>query len=148
MEAVPKKEFTWAALGIAAAFLLMLGVGLHYWIAGRASFSQQSANQGVQQVEQRVGSDAAKSSGAASADDEDATYATDFVSLPYADDPATMEDGTIVRVVLSRSALASFGVPVADLDPSDQIPADIALSEDGAPQAIRLVAEDASLGGN
>lgn len=71
---------------------------------------------------------------------EDAEYSTNFVSLPYADDPGTLEGGTVVRVTLSRAALASFGVPVADISSTERIPADIALSEDGVPQAIRLVA--------
>ena len=64
-----------------------------------------------------------------------------FVSLPYADDPATLEGGAVVRVVLSGSALASLGMPVPDLELTDQIPADILLSEDGAPQAVRLVSQ-------
>jgi hypothetical protein len=66
---------------------------------------------------------------------------TAFVSLPYAADPATLENGAVVRVVLSRSALASLGLPVADVGVTEQVPADIVLSEDGAPQAIRLVAQ-------
>jgi len=44
-------------------------------------------------------------------------------------------------VVLSRAALASLGVPVVDVSAGEQIPADIVLSEDGAPQAVRLVSE-------
>jgi hypothetical protein len=64
---------------------------------------------------------------------------TEFISLPYATDPATLEGGTVVRVELSRSVLASMGMPVADASATDRIPADIMLSEDGAPQAIRLV---------
>jgi hypothetical protein len=71
----------------------------------------------------------------------DSQDATGFVSLPYAADPATLEDGAVVRVVLSRSALASLGLPVADVGASEQVPADIVLSEDGAPQAIRLVSQ-------
>jgi hypothetical protein len=70
----------------------------------------------------------------------DSEYATNFVSLPYADDPGALDGATVVRVTLSRAALASFGLPVADISPNDQVPADIALSEDGVPQAIRLVA--------
>jgi hypothetical protein len=70
-----------------------------------------------------------------------AEYATSFVSLPYADDPATLDGATVVRVMVSRSMLASFGMPVAELGATERIPADIALSEDGVPQAIRLVAD-------
>lgn len=75
---------------------------------------------------------------------DDSEYTTNFISLPYADDLGTLEGGTVVRVTLSRAALASFGVPVAELSSTDRIPADIALSEDGVPQAIRLV-ENADL---
>lgn len=62
-----------------------------------------------------------------------------FVPLPYATDPATLEDGTVVRVELTRSALATMGMPVTDGGSLDTVPADIMLSEDGVPQAIRLV---------
>jgi hypothetical protein len=44
-------------------------------------------------------------------------------------------------VILSRPALASLGLPVSDIGTGDRIPADIVMSEDGAPQAIRLVAQ-------
>jgi hypothetical protein len=71
---------------------------------------------------------------------DDSEYTTNFISLPYANDPGTLDGGTVVRVTLSRAALASFGVPVADLSSTERIPADTALSEDGVPQAIRLVA--------
>ena len=84
----------------------------------------------------------------------DTENATAFVSLPYATDPETLEGGAVVRVLLSRSALASLGLPVANMEATEQIPADIVLSEDGAPQAIRLVSQaqvdysvTASLGG-
>jgi hypothetical protein len=70
-----------------------------------------------------------------------AAYATAYVSLPYASDPETLEGGAVVRVVLSRPALASLGLPVTDVGSMDRIPADIVLSEDGVPQAIRLVSQ-------
>ncbi|MFZ3201561.1 MAG: hypothetical protein WA175_10475, partial [Candidatus Acidiferrales bacterium] len=75
------------------------------------------------------------------ASQDDSEYATAFVSLPYADDSAMADGGTVVRVVLSRSALASLGVPVADAGNTNPIPADIVVSEDGTPQAIRLVSQ-------
>jgi hypothetical protein len=71
----------------------------------------------------------------------DTESATAFVSLPYADTPAALEDGAIVRVVLSRSTLASFGIPVADMGNEEPIPADLVVSADGTPQAIRLVSQ-------
>ena len=72
---------------------------------------------------------------------DDSEYATAFVPLPYADDPTAVDGGTVVRVILSRPALASLGLPVADMGATDQIPADLVLSEDGSPQAIRLVSQ-------
>src|SRR5208282_2608356 len=72
---------------------------------------------------------------------DDSEDATAFVALPYADDSAARDGGAIIRVVLSRPALASLGMPVTDLGATDRIPADIVVSEDGAPQAIRLVSQ-------
>ncbi len=65
---------------------------------------------------------------------------TAFVSLPYADGDATsLEGGAVVRVVMPRSALASLGLPVSGAAGTDQIPAELIVSADGTPQAIRLV---------
>ena len=44
-----------------------------------------------------------------------------------------MEGGSVVRVILSRSALASFGVPLSDIESREQIPADLVVSADGTP---------------
>jgi hypothetical protein len=134
--AVPRRSFRMMALGIAAGFVLVLGLSLRHWIMpvnapGGNTPSLTSAQNG----------DAYVTDTDTSADEDSAT-STAFVALPYAADPATMEDPTIVRVTLSRSALASFGVPVADMGGADAIPADIALSEDGSPQAIRLVSSE------
>lgn len=62
-----------------------------------------------------------------------------FMALPYADDPEMLEGGAIVRVNLSREALASFGLPVSEVGDAEQIPADVVLSPDGTPEAVRLV---------
>jgi hypothetical protein len=80
----------------------------------------------------------AKTSAAAS--DADTTeYATAFVPLPYADDPSTLEGGSVVRVTLARSVLESYGLPAEGLGAGDRVTADMIVSEDGTPQAIRLV---------
>lgn len=65
-----------------------------------------------------------------------------FVPLPYADDPTVAEDGAVVRVVLSPSALASLGVPVTGIGSGESVPADLLVSEDGTPQAVRLVSQE------
>jgi hypothetical protein len=62
-----------------------------------------------------------------------------FLRLPYADDSAALDGGAIVRVELPRAALASFGLPVADAGDAQRILADLIVSADGTPEAIRLV---------
>jgi hypothetical protein len=77
------------------------------------------------------------------ADQSDETeVAENFTPLPYADDPSMMEGGSVVRVILSRSALASLGMPVSGVENTEQIPADLVVSADGTPEAIRLVAQN------
>jgi hypothetical protein len=135
-----QRNFGIAAFGIAAALLLAVGLPVGHWAMRTRDVASRIAKTGV--TASSVSSSAQSTTPedqTASADDSE--YATNFVSLPYADDPGTLDGGTVVRVTLSRAALASFGLPVADLNAADPIPADIALSEDGVPQAIRLVAD-------
>jgi hypothetical protein len=61
------------------------------------------------------------------------------VPLPYAYDPSELEGGAVVRVVLPRSALISYGLPIEGMGVSEQVTADMVVSQDGTPQAIRLV---------
>ena len=133
-----------SALGAAAAVLLVLGISLHRWIAPNRNIAPVRGVAGntspvaspvaipanSQRQDQESGSDA-----------DDSEYATAFVPLPYADDPTAVDGGTVVRVILSRPALASLGVPVTDPSATDRIPADLLLGEDGTPQAIRLVSQ-------
>ncbi len=79
---------------------------------------------------------------AAAIDTQQTEYATDYIRLPYADDPAALEGGSVVRVTLARSALESYGLPAEGLGTGDRVTADMLVSEDGTPQAIRLVAEE------
>jgi hypothetical protein len=62
-----------------------------------------------------------------------------FLRLPYADDSAAHDGGAIVRVELPQAALASFGLPIADTGDAQRILADLIVSADGTPEAIRLV---------
>jgi len=139
--ATPHRAVRWqiAALGTAAAFLLVLGLALHSWTArdrsGRNEAEAVTSNR-LSQSSSTAAEDAAEENQTG-----DFEAATAFVSLPYADDSMVSEGGTVVRVVLSRAALASLGLPVTDVGAPDRIPADIIVSEDGAPQAIRLVAQ-------
>ena len=80
---------------------------------------------------------------AKTADELDETeIAQNFTPLPYADDPSMMEGGSVVRVILSRSALASLGMPLSGVENREQISADLVVSADGTPEAIRFVAQN------
>jgi hypothetical protein len=76
---------------------------------------------------------------------EESEYATSFVPLPYADDPSETQGGAVVRVDLPRASLVSMGIPVAGLNASGHVVADLMLSEDGTPQAIRLISQSNSV---
>jgi hypothetical protein len=67
------------------------------------------------------------------------------VPLPYADDPSETQGGAVVRVDLPRASLVSMGVPVAGLNANGHVVADLMLSEDGTPQAIRLISQSNSV---
>ena len=138
-----------AALATAAAALLALGLSLRH--LGKTT---AGSGKGAQATSMASGNGAnvatASAPGAGSGSSEvtpaesqatDSDAETAFVPLPYADDSMTTDGGAIVRVVLSRPALASLGLPVTDMAATDRIPADIIVSEDGAPQAIRLVSQ-------
>jgi hypothetical protein len=133
------------ALGIAAALLVALG----YTLGHRSSTVEKTAplaDAVVTRPSPLVDAPPAAQPGsqqdeAAAGESLESEYATAFVPLPYADDTNTLDGGSVVRVVLSRPALASLGMPVTDLGATDRIPADIVLSEDGVPQAIRLVSQ-------
>jgi hypothetical protein len=133
----PQGNLRWSvALAMAAALILAVGITAPRWILRNSN----RASNGSASVIQATATSATTAGTETSATASDSEYATNFVSLPYADDPGALDGATVVRVTLSRAALASFGLPVADISPNDQVPADIALSEDGVPQAIRLVA--------
>ncbi len=135
-----------AALGTAAAMLLVLGFSLHRRFApspGTAPVTNVAGTTSplpaILPVAAPTNSLHQDQESANQANDSE--YATAFVPLPYADDPTAVDGGTVVRVILSRPALASLGVPVTDPGATDRIPADLLLSEDGSPQAIRLVSQ-------
>ncbi len=128
------------ALAMAAALILAIAVTVPLWMKHKSNVTGTRVAMVATPAPTPTRLESKNAADDASVP-SDSDYATDFVSLPYADDPGTLDGGTVVRVTLSRSALASFGLPVAGFGSSDRIPADIALSEDGVPQAIRLVAD-------
>jgi hypothetical protein len=129
-----------AALGAAAAILLALGLGVQHRIASQPHKAAPQEASLATAPEAETSAMAGQHKAAASEADED-EYATDFVPVPYADDPTALEGGAIVRVTLPRSALPSFGLPITESDGTDRVFADLLVSEDGTPQAIRLVSD-------
>jgi hypothetical protein len=142
-----KGQWRMAAVGIAAMVLLTMGVAArHVLMKGADTGTAEIAGLPASSAGSQKGASANVSATAATEGTEvaenvstDSADSTAFVALPYATDPGTLDGGTVVRVELSRAALASMGMPVTDAGSYDRIPADIMLSEDGAPQAIRLV---------
>jgi len=123
-----------AALGIAAAVLLAAGISLHRLgpaVNGTAAGQNTQTNVSTPAT---AGQNAQSAVGAESA--------SDFIALPYADDPDGSDGGTVVRVELSGPALASLGMPVSLAGSSGSISADLLVSDDGTPQAIRLVSQE------
>jgi hypothetical protein len=139
--AASRRRIGWrlAVLGAAAAAALAVGIWMHHApVPGVKSTGTEQAATVQQGASQGTAAQTAEQTGASQDNSE---YATAFVPLPYADDPATLDGGAVVRVELSRSALASLGMPVTDAGNTSPIPADIVVSEDGTPQAIRLVSQ-------
>lgn len=134
-----RRRMQWqiSLLGAAAAMLLVLGLTFHN---GRSSGVQPQTQTAAMRQDTQAASDDGSSATAADyadADDEGGP----FTRLPYADDEDADGD-TIVRVVLSRSALASLGMNDVALTASDQVSADLIVSQDGTPQAIRLLEQE------
>ena len=130
-----------AALATAAAAFLALGVSLHHYLAGKNSSGTPIAIQVKAPISTTTGQIAAGQDAGNVIDADDSEYAS-FVPLPYADDPSALDDGTVVRVEMPRAALASFGLPVAAMESDGPVRADLIVSADGTPQAIRLVSQD------
>jgi hypothetical protein len=145
-----------AACGVAAALLLAAGLALRHRstpipVAARAIETGLQAGAGPSQRTESPAENVPPSTkpeqplNAAVTGNTavDATeVAQEFTPLPYADDPSMIEGGTVVRVIMSRSALASFGVPLTSVESRERIPADLVVSADGTPEAIRLIAEN------
>jgi len=139
-----------AALSTAAVMLLTLGLLLRHRSgtpadveSGSLNPSAAARNSGANATSAgSIGADTSTSDVALAENQQaDSDSETPFVPLPYADDSMAGESGAIIRVMLSRPALASLGLPVTDMTDTDHVPADIIVSEDGAPQAIRLVSQ-------
>jgi hypothetical protein len=141
-----------AALGAAAVVLLALGLTLHHGVV-TPKIGPNVATHNGQETSAADSTQAADGSATdatldADAGNDEATLADDsenasaYVPLPYADDPSGLEGGAVVRVVLPRAALVSYGLPADAMGVGDQVTADMVVSEDGTPQAIRLLSQE------
>lgn len=63
----------------------------------------------------------------------------EYMPLTYLAKATAIDSGTIVRVELSRSALASLGLPIHFEGTGKSVKADVVIGDDGVAQAIRLV---------
>jgi hypothetical protein len=146
-----------AVIGVAAALFLVLGLSVqrHYAPSREISGSSpaniaKNPTQGStfdappQKIEHNTENKPATPQVAVKPANEleETEIAQNFTPLPYADDDSMMEGGSVVRVILSRSALASFGVSLSGVENREQIPADLVVSADGTPEAIRFVEQN------
>jgi hypothetical protein len=143
-----------AALGATAAVLLALGFWLHFSHSQTPPIAineqpsvpttplpaplSESANSA-----QPIAPSAPANVERASLEDESQTDAA-FIRLPYSDGPDSLDNDAVVRVVLTPATLASFGLPVTGIGSGEPVQADLAVSQDGMPQAIRLVSRTSS----
>jgi hypothetical protein len=152
-----RMQWRMAVIGVAAALFLVLGLSLQRFYvpshgpgaASQANSAKSMAGGSTSEtppktVQDRVQSKSETPQIAAQASDEldEAEVAQNFTPLPYADDPSMMEGGSVVRMILTRSALASFGMPLTGVENAEQIPVDLVVSADGTPEAIRLIAQN------
>jgi hypothetical protein len=143
-----------AAIGIAAAVLVAAGLSLYRFdrpgpapLGAEAGAGPLAGSTGLQANQSPVATGNPEQRGtteSAQVQQEDSDTSARFIALPYADDPQGFEGGAIVRVELSGPALASLGMPVSLAGSSGSIPADLLVSDDGTPQAIRLVSQESA----
>jgi hypothetical protein len=135
-----RRRLQWqlSMLGAAALLVLALGISLHRGIIRLPGLTQVAGAIG----QPLASSETAVNNIAPSLQSDETADAPVFIALPYADDPAALEGGAVVRVVLSPAALASLGFDVVDVSDTSEIPAELVVSDDGTPQAIRLVSRE------
>jgi len=172
-KAAAARESTWrlaAVIGIAALVLLSLGVWLYQRsnrgvgapvvnVANNSHAAQPKMEASNTQPVTVAPSKAARAAMPEKAVKKGETAENDptqgasgeeaaFIPLPDAEDPAMLEDAAVVRVVMPRADLASFGLPLEAMEGGGTVRADLIVSADGTPQAIRLVSQDDEAGGS
>ena len=145
----------WAALSLAAAAAIILGVLLLPRVINRGPGINRAANT-PSQISVPVVTPAKVPPSASTVTPvapkrlvavhkpkknltEPETSLTGFLALPYADDLSTIEYGAIVRLQMSRADLAWYGLPVPISETGEKIVADLFVNGSGTPEAIRLV---------
>ena len=64
---------------------------------------------------------------------------TPFFNLPFSDAALPLDQATLIRVELPRSALELAGLPVDEDRRNEHVRADLVLGADGLARAIRFV---------
>jgi hypothetical protein len=82
---------------------------------------------------------ASNSNYVAEAGTNDGETVTDFIPLREGDSVPSSNNGQLMRVLVPRQALVSFGLPMNVERAAEPIEADLMVSADGVPRAIRFV---------
>ncbi|HEX5426157.1 MAG TPA: hypothetical protein VFW94_21590 [Candidatus Acidoferrales bacterium] len=148
------RSYGWYAAVASAAAIVLFAIGLmRGWVgapprqpvanptSANAGASTGSTTAPISPESKGLESGSSVNSQSAQATTTAAEDATAFYALPYADDAASIEGGAVIRVSVPRSALVAWGLPVPGMGGAQPIPADLLVSADGMPQAIRLVSE-------
>jgi hypothetical protein len=142
------RTFEWAAAGAMAAalsvFLWISWIGVNGPASappGNGVSSRSNAPMEVMEPNslEQGGLDAELFEEAADTATGDANSVGDFVPVPYAGAMGPGDTGLIVRVQLTPASLAQLGYPVASTPDQGLIRADVLISEDGRPRAVRVV---------
>ncbi len=66
-------------------------------------------------------------------------YATEFIPLTMTADPKAIENGTLVRLEVSRAKLIAMGLPIQIEGGREQVNAEVMMGDNGVAYAIRVV---------
>ena len=125
-----------SAVGIAAAGLLAILLTSHH--PGQSPTPPRVPESAPRQTNQpSITPRAAWADYAVDGETEEQAAAA-YIPLSADFDPSWLERGAIVRVVLSEPALESMGLPVTP-DGNGEMLADMVVSNEGTPEAIRIV---------
>ena len=138
---VRARRIAWAgACGLAAASLLVAAISWTTWRHGRG-LSAWPGSHGPSQVAtigpSKIPAVQLPAEGLLIGDTLASSASGDFTLLPGST-PSPIEDATVVRVQMQRSALGALGFTVNEEHASDLIQVDLLIGDDGLPQAVRL----------